>query len=354
MLSAWAGRWYTCPQCGNDFWGLRRKLRKYCSRECMYAGRSAYLNGARCYQWKGGKQIAKGYVLLWVEYHPRAKRGHFVPEHILVAERALGHYLPEKAEVHHINLNPADNRQSNLVICQDDRYHKLLHVRRRVFINGGHPSTDGYCSACKSVLPKSLFPALRYRASGIRTICCNCEAARRKVVCLSCHQYRLRAVADGKLLPVCGDCFTRILPMAAHLPSVGVEIAVHFLSRVISTETDCWQVSYRPRPSSFGLYQPIGGSKRSAAEWAWEMAGRKRTPETQISQTCGTPGCIFPPHLIEESLAAFRIRRGTSKKLWTHCSRGHPFTPENTHMSPVDGTRRCLKCYRASPSHTKS
>jgi hypothetical protein len=54
-----------------------------------------------------------------------------IREHIVVAERVLGHELPPKAQVHHANRNRTDNRTSNLVICEDQAYHSLLHKRMR-------------------------------------------------------------------------------------------------------------------------------------------------------------------------------------------------------------------------------
>lgn len=63
--------------------------------------------------------------------HPGAYPGGRIYEHILVASDVLGKLLPPGAVVHHINEDRSDNRHSNLVICQDDAYHKLLHKRMR-------------------------------------------------------------------------------------------------------------------------------------------------------------------------------------------------------------------------------
>ncbi len=58
--------------------------------------------------------------------------GKNVYEHIHLAERALGRKLPYKAVVHHMNGDPSDNfTPFNLVICQDQAYHLLLHRRAR-------------------------------------------------------------------------------------------------------------------------------------------------------------------------------------------------------------------------------
>jgi hypothetical protein len=58
----------------------------------------------------------------------------YVMEHVLVATVALGKSLPEKAVVHHMNEDPADNfTPFNLIICPDQKYHALLHKRMREF-----------------------------------------------------------------------------------------------------------------------------------------------------------------------------------------------------------------------------
>lgn len=59
-------------------------------------------------------------------------------EHTAMAERAIGKRLPKYAQVHHIDENPLNNDPSNLVICPDTAYHKLLHQRQRAFDASGH------------------------------------------------------------------------------------------------------------------------------------------------------------------------------------------------------------------------
>lgn len=82
-----------------------------------------------------------GYKLM----HSGGKQRH---EHILVAERALGKPLPIGAVVHHIDENKLNNTPTNLVICQDDAYHFLLHQRQRAIDACGHAHWRK-CPFCK-------------------------------------------------------------------------------------------------------------------------------------------------------------------------------------------------------------
>lgn len=74
-------------------------------------------------------------------------------EHIVIAEAALGHTLPDGVEIHHVDGNGRNNAHSNLVICQNKAYHKLLHRRMRIKAAGGNPNSERICQLCRKVKP---------------------------------------------------------------------------------------------------------------------------------------------------------------------------------------------------------
>ena len=80
----------------------------------------------------------KGYVWLYRPEHPHANTSGYVQEHRLVAEAALGRALARRHPVHHVDRNPSSNASSNLVVCEDQAYHMLLHQRQRALDACGH------------------------------------------------------------------------------------------------------------------------------------------------------------------------------------------------------------------------
>lgn len=98
---------------------------------------------------RGDIQVVRGdYKQVLAHGHPKRNSSGHVREHILIAERALGRYLPEGAEVHHVNGEGKDNRSDNLVICQDHAYHMLLHMRTKTYHATGDPNKRR-CRHCK-------------------------------------------------------------------------------------------------------------------------------------------------------------------------------------------------------------
>lgn len=99
--------------------------------------------------------------------------------HVLVAERVLGKPLPPGAQVHHVDGDGKNHQNSNLVICQDQEYHSLLHVRARTLRGGGDPNTQRVCGTCKQAKPFAAFLSKpEDKATGRYSICNVCRYAR--------------------------------------------------------------------------------------------------------------------------------------------------------------------------------
>lgn len=106
------------------------------------------LKGEKNHNWNGGRVEQGKYILVLAREHPRANRAGYVAEHILIAETAVKRVLIAPEQVHHVNGQKKDNRNKNLVICQDKRYHSLLHQRTRAFYATGNPIARK-CVYCK-------------------------------------------------------------------------------------------------------------------------------------------------------------------------------------------------------------
>ncbi len=86
------------------------------------------MHGANNPAWKGGRYIEpeKGYVMVRMPSHPRARMNGYVLEHILVAEKMMGRSLLPGEEVHHKNLKRADNDPENLQVYQSHTEHWMI------------------------------------------------------------------------------------------------------------------------------------------------------------------------------------------------------------------------------------
>lgn len=120
----------SCTHCGKEF--LCRKVvarREPKNRFCSTACKSSFVKNSH----KGNKYAkvrpnGGHHVLVLQHDHHRAnKRSGQVYEHILVAEEMLGRKLSKENVVHHINCVKSDNSPSNLVVCENQREHFLIH-----------------------------------------------------------------------------------------------------------------------------------------------------------------------------------------------------------------------------------
>lgn len=55
-----------------------------------------------------------------------------------IVEDILDYQLPNTAVVHHVNGNIQDNNPSNLVVCQNHAYHRMIHAREVALKECGH------------------------------------------------------------------------------------------------------------------------------------------------------------------------------------------------------------------------
>lgn len=99
-----------------------------------------------CYN--GGKALLNGYPGVLVKGHRRADTRGYVRETALIAEKVVGKPLSRKIHVHHHDKNTLNNDHSNLVICENQAYHKLLHRRQRALEACGKANWRK-CRICK-------------------------------------------------------------------------------------------------------------------------------------------------------------------------------------------------------------
>lgn len=99
--------------------------------------------------------------------------------HRIRATLALGKPLPEGVIVHH--ADGSLDADAPLVICQDNAYNRLLHIRLRAKQAGGNPNTDKFCCRCERLRSQAEFyPSSRPESvDGLdrcRGQCCRDEA----------------------------------------------------------------------------------------------------------------------------------------------------------------------------------
>lgn len=116
-----------------------------------------------------GSVTHQGYHKVTVDGVPRLV-------HVVAAERALGKRLPAGAIVHHVDEDKSHNEGTNLVVCPDQSYHRLLHERMKAMEACGNPNWRR-CRYCKEY---DALDRLRAYKDGKKTVYVHraCNAAR--------------------------------------------------------------------------------------------------------------------------------------------------------------------------------
>lgn len=103
-----------------------------------------------------------------------------VYEHRALVEELIGFKLTSKQIVHHIDENPLNNHPSNLIVCENQKYHLLLHARQDAINRGQNIKLQGHCGRCGLVKDKNQFSKNKRMVFGIHNICSKCQSTYKK------------------------------------------------------------------------------------------------------------------------------------------------------------------------------
>ncbi len=123
----------------------------------------------------------------------------------------------------------------------------------------------------------------------------------------------------------------------------------------------CWTWTGGLINTGYGMFHPTKGSGVLTHRYAYEALVGPIPEGLCIDHLCRNRRCCNPAHL-EPVTMRENTRRGLSistfNALKTHCPQRHPYSPENTYVSPRGG-RICRTCarerdqYRARPSKAR-
>lgn len=121
---------HPCLDCGKPIHAKSTRCGSCATKHSQTWLKYEHASGERHPSWKGGRFHQKsGYVFVMSPSHPRANKGGYVPEHILVWEEAHNHPLPENWIIHHINGIKGDNRPKNLLAMPRQGHSPSLTVK---------------------------------------------------------------------------------------------------------------------------------------------------------------------------------------------------------------------------------
>lgn len=123
-------------------------------------------------------------------------------------------------------------------------------------------------------------------------------------------------------------------------------LIARFWARVAKTTT-CW-LWVGSRSNGYGQFWD-GSKHLRPHRFAYEFLVGPIAEGLVLDHLCRVRHCVNPAHL-DPVTQRENILRGAGacarNAAKTHCRHGHPFTDENTRLTP-DGARRCITCERA-------
>lgn len=111
-------------ECNVDSGSIHYWLHKF---EIQTRSPNEIQRGSNHHNWKGGKMIHRGYLLIMKKGHKRANRNGYVRNSVLVMEKRLGRPIKNTEIIHHIDGNSLNDSPDNLYCYDSNGTHHKGH-----------------------------------------------------------------------------------------------------------------------------------------------------------------------------------------------------------------------------------
>jgi len=111
-----------------------------------------------------------GREVVYLPLHPVAMKNNYALVYrIILFEKFGSKLITNKTVVHHVDGNKNNDELTNLVICEDHAYHRLLHQRKNALKNTGdvHSRKCAFCGIWILSHESEVFRTKRKRSQGI-------------------------------------------------------------------------------------------------------------------------------------------------------------------------------------------
>lgn len=152
----------------------------------------------------------------------------------------------------------------------------------------------------------------------------------------SVHYRRLRRSGDPR-----GGKRGRLQDHQRRLEHLGLLPEIAYLTARIQRVDGCWQWVGANNGQGYGHIDSASGS-RYVHRAMYSKCVDDIPAGLHIDHLCRNPSCCNPAHL-EPVTQSENIRRSPLVGRKSACKYGHPFSDENTYVSPT-GARRCRTC----------